>query len=125
MGLDKPTKNLGGPMLKYFFAISCLTLTAFGAMADDEMPTPTFSYIEKAILTPKCVRCHSQTHATDGYAFDNYDGAMKAVNTSDPSSSLIYTITNEGYMPPIQSERLSESQQDLLLQWIKDGAQNN
>lgn len=125
MGLGKPIKNLGGSMLKYFFAISCLTLTAFGAMADDEMPTPTFSFIEKAILTPKCVRCHSQTHATDGYAFDSYHGTMKAVNTADPSSSLIYTITNEGYMPPTQSERLSEAEEYLLLQWIKNGAKND
>ncbi|MFM6930502.1 MAG: c-type cytochrome domain-containing protein [Bdellovibrio sp.] len=105
--------------------ISCLILTAFGAMADDEMPTPTFSYIEKAILTPKCVRCHSQTHASDGYAFDSYDETMKAVNTKDPSSSLIYTITNEGWMPPTQSERLSEDEEYLLLQWIEEGAQDN
>lgn len=105
--------------------VTCLTLTAFSAMANEDTPSPTFSYIEKAILTPKCVRCHSQTHASDGYAFDTYEGTMKAVNTSDPSSSLIYTITSEVWMPPSQADHLTSAEESLLLLWIQEGAQNN
>ena len=112
-------------MRSYLLIFTCLTFTALTAMAIDEVPSPTFSYIEKAILTPKCVRCHSQTHASDGYAFDTYDGTMKAVNTSDPSSSILYTITNEGWMPPTQEDHLTPAEESLVLLWIQQGAQNN
>lgn len=93
-------------------------------------PTPTpaaasFAYIEKTILGPKCVACHSGTSGSAGYSFDTYTRTMKAVNTKSPTSSKLYTITHSGQMPPKTSQRLNSEQENLILQWIQEGAKNN
>jgi hypothetical protein len=50
---------------------------------------------------------------------------MKAVNTKSPYLSKLYTITHSGEMPPSSSKRLNSTQENLILQWIQDGAKDN
>ncbi|MBO9666317.1 MAG: hypothetical protein J7501_05840 [Bdellovibrio sp.] len=88
-------------------------------------PAASFAYIEKTILGPKCTACHSGSRGSGGYTFDTYKGTMKAVNTKSPSSSKLYTITHSGEMPPSSSKRLNSTQENLILQWIQEGAKNN
>lgn len=90
-------------------------------------PTPaaSFAYIEKTILGPKCTACHAGTSGSAGYSFDTYTRTMKSVNTNSPTSSKLYTITHSGQMPPRASQRLNSEQENLILQWIQEGAKNN
>jgi uncharacterized membrane protein len=94
-------------------------------------PTPTpsqsvsFQSLETQIFSAKCIACHSANDASGGYHFDTYAGVMEAVSTSSPASSLVYTITSSGDMPPSASNRLAAAQEALLLQWIEQGAPNN
>lgn len=88
-------------------------------------PQPTFAWIEKNILGPKCVSCHSSSYAKAGYAFDTYKNVMKSVNTSKPTSSKLYRITQSGQMPPRPRPQLNSDELRLLQQWIEAGAQNN
>lgn len=88
-------------------------------------PVASFSYIEKTILTPTCTACHSGTSGSAGYSFDTYIRVMKAVNTKNPTASTLYTITHSGQMPPKSSQRLNSEQENLILQWIQEGAKNN
>jgi mono/diheme cytochrome c family protein len=103
-----------------------------GAVTPTPTPSPpttppavqdTFSNIEATILKTNCTGCHSSSSAAAGYALDSYAGVMKAVNTSSPTSSLIYKETSKGAMPP--SGSLSSAQISLILQWIQSGAPNN
>ena len=90
-------------------------------------PTPvaSFAYIEKTILIPKCTACHSGTSGSAGYSFDTYARVMNSVNTKNPTASKLYTIIHSGQMPPKSSQRLNSEQENLILQWIQEGAKNN
>lgn len=85
----------------------------------------TFSSIEKNILGPKCVACHSVSRPTKGYAYDSYKAVLKSVNTAKPSSSKLYRISQQGVMPPRPRAQLNSDELRLILQWIEAGAQNN
>lgn len=85
----------------------------------------TFASIEKNILGPKCVVCHSASRPTKGYAYDSYKAVLKSVNTAKPSSSKLYRITQQGVMPPRPRAQLNSDELRLVLQWIESGAQNN
>jgi uncharacterized membrane protein len=89
-------------------------------------PTPvaTFTYIRANILN-KCVGCHNASSATAGYAFDTYTGTKRAVNLTTPNRSLLYTITQQGTMPPRPAVALTSDQTNLILSWIEKGALNN
>lgn len=88
-------------------------------------PEPTFSYLKSNVFGPKCASCHYTGHTRGGYAFDTYTNVLKAVNKSKPESSVLYTISRSGQMPPRSSPQLSSEQVNLILEWIKKGALNN
>lgn len=85
----------------------------------------TFTSIERNILGPKCVACHSASNAKKGYAYDSYKAVMKSVSTSNPSASRLYKISQKGVMPPRPRAQLNSDELRLILQWIEAGAQNN
>ena len=47
------------------------------------------------------------------------------INTKAPSSSLLYSEINTGFMPKAPYTHLSSTEIHLVLSWIKQGAKNN
>ncbi|MEK2643863.1 hypothetical protein [Bdellovibrio sp. BCCA] len=88
-------------------------------------PEPTFSYLKSNVIGPKCASCHYTGHTRGGYAFDTYKNVLKAVSKSKPESSVLYTISRSGQMPPRSNPQLSSEELNLILDWIKKGALNN
>ncbi len=84
----------------------------------------------RPILSNKCYACHGPDEAARAadLRLDTYDGATDfAVDIDAPEESeLILRIASSESMdvmpPPKHGEPLSERDQELLLQWIKEGA---
>ena len=73
----------------------------------------SFAQIKSAVLTPyRCVNCHSLSTETQ---------LARWINKSHPEQSLLYTEIQNGSMPPSGSN-VSSSNEELVLQYIKDFA---
>ena len=86
---------------------------------------PTFSSIKANILQSNCVSCHSGSLPAGGYNFSTYGGVRTAVDTGNPTFSLLYSKIQSGQMPPSPASPLSSDQANVILQWIEAGALNN
>lgn len=73
------------------------------------------------IFTQKCNLCHDQQTPilTSDVAYSQI--VPNYVNTAAPSSSEIYTVPTSG----THGATISTAQAALILQWIKEGANNN
>ena len=69
--------------------------------------------------------CHDVATHADGVVLTSYDKVMSTgeVKAGDPGGSELYEKIEEGDMPP--SNPLSVSQQQMIYDWIKQGAKNN
>jgi len=92
-------------------------------------PIPTdvsFSADIIPIFTANCIGCHtSGGQAPDLTSANAYNSiiSMNLVDTSNPTASILYVKVNTGAMPP--GGKLPQSQIDLILKWIQQGAKNN
>ncbi|MFI5263508.1 MAG: hypothetical protein ACHQM6_03230 [Candidatus Kapaibacterium sp.] len=83
------------------------------------------------LITSNCSMsgCHDGSgHSDDARALTSYSTIMSYVRASNPSSSKLYTVLNsrgEEQMPRYPIPPLSQSQDSLILAWIKQGALNN
>ncbi len=86
------------------------------------------------ILTASCVlnsSCHLGANGVNqGVDLDSavaYNSIIRKelVSTSDPLSSLLYVEVRSGEMPIAPFPPLSTAQQNLILEWIQQGALNN
>ncbi len=85
----------------------------------------TYSDLQSALFTPKCVACHSGGTPDGAYDLSSYSGLMSGgrVVPEDPSSSLLVDRVRDGSMPP--GNPLSESEILALESWIASGAESD
>jgi hypothetical protein len=83
------------------------------------------------ILSSSCALsgCHNATSKPKGLDLTTYDGLWNAddndiVVAGDPSKSELYDALEDGKMPP-SGPALSSSDQQLIFDWISQGAKNN
>ncbi len=104
---------------------------------------PTLSLIQDTIFTPRCSTgsCHGSIASGDmsllpGASFDNLvstesrlDGVLRVTPFAPDSSLLIDKLENDspaiGSRMPLNSNRLTQTQIDLIRAWIDEGAQDN
>ena len=83
------------------------------------------SYAEQVqpVFDDKCISCHSGGIPPDLTAEESYEflTTNNYVDTLNPESSLIYTKLLSG----AHAGRATEEDKLVILQWIKEGAQNN
>ena len=83
------------------------------------------------LVTSNCSMsgCHDGSgHSDDARALTSYSTIMSYVNTSNPTSSKLYTVLfskDDNKMPPPPATQLTKTQDSILLVWIKQGALNN
>ena len=72
--------------------------------------------------------CHDPASHEEGYILNSYVNIMrKGIVAGSPNTSTIYRVlyaTGESKMPPNGQAQLSESQKNLIGQWISEGAKN-
>lgn len=97
---------------------------------------PDIVYFQNTVLpllTSACAipGCHDAATAEEGIVLDTYNHIMSSgvVNVGDPwESEMIEKITDDeldDIMPPPPYDALSQSQIDILVTWMSQGAQNN
>ena len=112
-----------------------LLVAALGAAAacsttDNNRPA-TVQYITEAILQPHCAQdvCHSSYAKASGYAFDTVAAAKSSlrglVSTSDPESSLLYTVLIRSVKRMPYDAPLPDKDIQLILLWIQENAAND
>ncbi|MCB9169557.1 MAG: hypothetical protein H6594_04300 [Flavobacteriales bacterium] len=69
--------------------------------------------------------CHDAISHEEGVRLYDYQHIMQQVHPYDPGHSDLYDEVQDGDMPPNNSPQLSNAQQQLLYDWIMQGAQNN
>ena len=77
------------------------------------------------IFDTNCVSCHSNGATyTGGIELTSYDELMTGGYTTDNTNvlSTLVDYISTGYMPAWGEEPLAESEIDLIVQWIKEGA---
>ena len=106
-------------------------VVALAACAQTENDRPaTLQYLTEAILQPSCGQytCHSSFRRAKGYAFDTVDAARTSltlpgvVNTTDPTSSLLYLVLTRRVKRMPYDAPLAQKDIDLIFKWIDDGA---
>lgn len=77
------------------------------------------------ILDLYCVRCHAEeckyVNFKKGKAYENM---LRYINLENPIGSVVYQSIILGYMPT-DGDRPTEKEEEMLLEWIKQGAKNN
>jgi hypothetical protein len=106
--------------------------TVFAAAPDNEIQ---FNRDIRPILSDKCYHCHGfdKSKRKAGLRLDSFEGATEkrketsAIVPENPEASeairRILTTDEDDVMPPRDSGRkLSQSEKDLLVRWVKQGA---
>jgi uncharacterized membrane protein len=82
------------------------------------------------ILQKNCTRCHSGNAPRSGLRLDTFAATMTGGNNppsvvaSNPEKSPLYTLVKSGAMP-FGGTRLSDSDIQMIYDWIKAGALDN
>ncbi|MGE0868698.1 MAG: hypothetical protein AB7P03_09055 [Kofleriaceae bacterium] len=109
------------------FATATFALAACGGV--DERPA-TLEYVTAAVLAPNCgnAQCHSSFSEAGGYAFDTVDVARESirnfalVDVDQPDASLLYTVLTRSIDRMPYDQPLPDTDIDLILRWIENGA---
>lgn len=110
------------------FGLSACTYDVFVPEPVDESIVYSFSTdVQQEIFNNDCIDCHDGSFKfslKDGEAYDNI--VPDRVNLDNPEESIIYTfpLTGSGSVHPA-SNNYKGSDANVVLQWIKQGAQNN
>jgi len=122
---------------RHAFIISIALLGAVEMMScTHSSPTPAVSFKADIIpiLASYCTinsSCHAGANSTNQETNFDSDSAYYTINkkglisTVNPSSSLLYVEVRSLEMPLQPYAPLSASDQQLILDWIEQGAQNN
>ena len=79
------------------------------------------------IFNSRCTNCHSGSDAEEDLSLTSYNNVMNGGDSGDViipydhANSLLWQYVNSGYMPPGNND-LTDSQVDLIAQWINEGA---
>ena len=79
------------------------------------------------IFNSRCINCHSGSDAEEGLNLSSYNNVMNGGDSGDVvipydhANSLLWQYINSGFMPPGTND-LTDSQVDLIAQWINEGA---
>jgi len=90
----------------------------------------TFSGDVLPIFENTCQRCHGDTRQEDGLRLLSYDEVMAGskngavIIAGDPDNSELVQQVVEGKMPK-RGSKLSEQQIQIIIDWVKAGAENN
>lgn len=79
------------------------------------------------IFNSKCAMsgCHDAGTSAEGYTLDNYKNIVSdGIVAGKPNKSEVYESIADGEMPPKKSTQLSESEKQLIYDWIAEGAKN-
>jgi uncharacterized membrane protein len=87
----------------------------------------TFTAINRQIIVPKCVQCHSATNASAGLNFSTYEGVVTdgVVVPGHPEQSSIFLQVQSGAMPMGSTPKLTSAELQLLSDWITAGGKND
>jgi hypothetical protein len=95
--------------------------------SQDTSQAVSFRYDVQPILNERCISCHG---GTEGIYLDTYDGVMngsrgwQVIIPGDPSNSYLIRLVSQNIMP-FDGPPLTQSQVQLLADWISTGAPNN
>ncbi len=84
----------------------------------------TYASIEKKILKPKCLGCHSSANPEGGVSVSSYADTVKLVTAGKPNPSLLFKVTRMGRMPQ-GGPALTQTELTAISDWIQAGAANN
>jgi hypothetical protein len=116
-----------------FLSLSDNDKAPITAMPDDPI---VFAHIIQPILNGKCVKCHNSNKAKAELILSN----LESINEGGKSgaiidhndygkSKLLASITlspeEEGHMPPLEEEQLSNDEMTLISSWITNGASDD
>ena len=79
------------------------------------------------IFNSRCTNCHSGSDAEEDLSLTSYNNVMNGGDSGDVvipydhANSLLWQYINSGFMPPGTND-LTDSQVDLIAQWINEGA---
>ena len=79
------------------------------------------------IFDSRCTTCHSGSDAEEDISLTSYNNVMNGGDSGDVvipydhANSLLWQYINSGFMPPGTND-LTDSQVDLIAQWINEGA---
>jgi len=88
-----------------------------------ETPQATYAWIEKNVLQPKCLDCHSAQKARGEVVLGSYHEVMATVVPGDLENSPLWVEVKNGTMPKDRG-RLPEAHVAAIKQWILDGAKS-
>jgi hypothetical protein len=79
------------------------------------------------IFNSRCINCHGGSDPEEDLSLTSYDNVMNGGDNGDVvipfdhANSLLWQYINSGFMPPGAND-LTDSQVDLIVQWINEGA---
>lgn len=82
------------------------------------------------IFDQSCLKCHGGDKTEKGLSLKTYEALMQGsqkgtvVVPGDPGASRLAELLQNGKMPK-RGPKLSQTQIELVLEWIRAGAQNN
>jgi hypothetical protein len=85
----------------------------------------TFTSDILPIFEASCIKsgCHASAFPPAGLYLGDYNLVIQRVVSGDPSASLLYTKLQPTGNMPADAGPLSETNRELIRQWILDGAQ--
>jgi uncharacterized membrane protein len=119
---------------KHFAVIAALSITLIWGMEScqhESMGDPNAAICFERDILPifnsKCAMsgCHDAGTSAEGYTLDNYKNILSdGIVKGKPNKSEIYESIADGEMPPKNSTKLSETEKQLIYDWIVGGAKN-
>ena len=77
------------------------------------------------ILDKYCVRCHAdECKYVNFKKKKSYENIIRYINLDNPIGSVVYQSIVLGYMPT-DGDRPTDKEEEMLLEWIRQGAKNN
>ncbi len=96
-----------------------------------EEKLPVFEQQVQGILKKKCGKCHSESVQKGELDLSSISGIRRGGESGEPlvaeslEESYLWTLVEEGDMPPEGQPRLSKDELTLIRQWIKAGSHSN
>jgi len=93
-----------------------------------------FTHVIQPILKGKCVKCHNTNKAKGELILSDFESISKGgksgviIDHNDPGKSKLLAsislpLEEEGHMPPLDEEQLTDDEMTLISEWIsKDGS---
>ena len=119
------------PPARLFFLISLswsLLFAPITAQVSAEEKPPVFEQQVQSLLKKKCGKCHSDTVQKGELDLSSIIGVRRGGESGESvvakslEESLLWTLVDEGDMPPEGQPRLSKGELALIRQWILAGS---